>query len=73
LRFGADEKRPNQDFNNTELLQQEINDFLGVLELLEENDVILTGGCAYSHQQCIDKKEKVKKYMQYSRERKCLD
>jgi hypothetical protein len=74
LRFGANEKRPGQDFNNTELLVGEINDLIGVLELLGENHILPdenTGAFDYEKQEA--KKEKVKKYMGYSRQQGCLN
>ncbi|MBX5130755.1 hypothetical protein HJB53_30155 [Rhizobium lentis] len=69
LTFGADEVQPGQPFNNTERLNHEYNDLLASVELLAEDagielfrDVSLI----------VRKREKVEKFMEYSRQQGCL-
>lgn len=64
-RFGEDDCHPEGGLLNNEHLVKEVNDLLGVLELLEENGVSLRGiGCRID---IDEKKSKVERWMKYSR------
>ncbi len=72
-RFGLYDKHPkNENAPNVELFIKEVNDLLGVVELLQECEIpeLLELG----NRKDIDaKKEKVKKWMGYSRMHGCLN
>jgi hypothetical protein len=69
LTFGADEVQPGQTFNNTERLNHEWNDLQATQELLaEEAEIELYRDTSM----VIRKREKVKKFMEYSRQQGCL-
>lgn len=70
LRFGLEDVGPNKEASNLEQLRREICDLLAIVELLEEDGLDMYTWNKLS----IDaKKKKVKKYMQYSIERGCLE
>jgi len=62
LRFGIDEIGPKNIVNNKEMFEQEFNDLLAVVEMIYGG--IIPTNSALQEQ----KKQKVKKYMEYSRE-----
>ncbi|KFZ25570.1 MAG: hypothetical protein KQ78_02236 [Candidatus Izimaplasma bacterium HR2] len=65
-RFGGVNFHPKTDISNNEQLVLEVNDLLGILELLEENGVLLGGiGCRGD---IDEKKHKVEQWMEYSRD-----
>jgi cell division protein FtsL len=69
LTFGADEVQPGQAFNNTERLNHEWNDLQATQELLaEEAEIELYRDVSL----IIRKREKVEKFMEYSRQQGCL-
>lgn len=64
LRFGADEQR-DLPLNNIEYINYEFNDVLGVAEMLGDHGIKLER----NERLISNKKEKVQKYLEYSRER----
>jgi NTP pyrophosphatase (non-canonical NTP hydrolase) len=71
LRFGIDDGYPGTERTNRRDIVQEVNDLIGVLELLCENGIRLDG--LLDREAIEAKKTKVKKYMEYAVERGCLD
>ena len=68
LRFGLDDQRPGGETDNRMDIEREINDLVGVIELLVENGVTI-----HQHRHYIDaKKEKVLKFMDYARNKGTL-
>lgn len=67
-RFGLREVQPEQELTNEERLAAELADLTGVLELLWDEGLKLTG----EEEAIAAKKAKVKKFMDYSREQGCL-
>lgn len=65
-RFGLDDFGPNDPTPNRERLAAELNDIIAIAEMLTENGVDLPGVFEAGAQQ--RKKDKVLKYMKYSRE-----
>ena len=64
-RFGISSKPPNGGLPNNEYLVLEINDFLGVLELLKEEGVDLSG---IGNREAIEmKKKKLLHFMELSK------
>lgn len=64
-RFGETAYHPEIGIPNNKQLVKEVNDLLGVLELLKENGVSLRGiGCRID---IDEKKSKVERWMKYSR------
>ena len=72
-RFGLYDRHPiNDDIPNAALLIREINDLLGVVEAIEEMGH--PSFCMIGDRKQIDeKKEKLKKWMNYSSGVGCLD
>ena len=69
LRFGLDDSHPKEPGSNYERIKREINDLHGVIELLSEQGIHFP-----MDRQLIDeKKEKVKKYMEYAKTRRTLE
>lgn len=70
IRFGINEIQPDHNKTNKERLVEEYNDLVAVMEILKEEGYI-NGmddiGLKY------DKKNKIKKYMEYSKELGILD
>jgi len=66
LRFGEDDHHPSSPQSNGQLLIKELNDILGVVELLEENGFDVTDFANFDDIE--KKKSKVKHYMNYSKE-----
>jgi hypothetical protein len=67
--LGLDEIQPGQPFTNLQRLNQEYNDLLGTLEMMAEDaDIELYRDVSL----IIRKREKLKKFMAYSREQGCL-
>lgn len=65
LRFGLYEIQLDQKLNNLQRLNYELNDLIGVIEILNENGIEIN----INNREAIDlKKEKIKKYMDYSKE-----
>lgn len=67
-RFGLREVQPEQSLTNEERLAYELADLTGTLELLGENGVKLFAGDIAIEA----KKQKIARYMDYSREQGCL-
>jgi hypothetical protein len=66
LRFGMDEVQPGQELDNAERIDQEFTDLLTVHDELVERCELLP------QQPCKAKREKIAKYMDYSREQGVL-
>ena len=65
LRFGLDEIQPGQDASNGERIVAELNDLLGVAELLQDAGVIKDFG----NRAAVEaKKAKVRAFLEYSAE-----
>ena len=65
LRFGLNEVQKDQDLDNLERLNYELNDLIGVIEILNENGIVIN----INNRESIKlKKEKIIKYMEYSKE-----
>jgi hypothetical protein len=64
IRFGIDEIQKNQELNNSERLIYEFNDIYAVMEMLLEEGVIST---IIDRDAIEKKKQKILKYMEYSR------
>ncbi len=63
LRFTCEEIQPGQDQNNAQRIVYEFNDILAVMEILQAEGIIEK----VIDREAIDKKkEKVKKYLDYS-------
>lgn len=70
LRFGLDEVQPGQVLTNRKRLEQEIVDFVTVLDKMEELGIIDLS----TYENAFDaKSEKIDKYMQYAREQGTLE
>jgi hypothetical protein len=69
-RFGDGDHPPNSDILNNKRLVAEVNDLLGVLEMLESYGVDLAG---IGDREAIDrKKAKVRHYFEYARKKGTL-
>ncbi len=69
-RFGASSQYPDGGRQNSEYLVREVNDLLGVLEMLQEEGVLLPG---IGDRAAIDEKKlKLRKFMEYAKERSTL-
>ena len=66
LRFGLDDGYPGSERTNRDDLVKEVNDLLGVLQLLEEYGVDLPG--IGDQDQVADKKRRIKEYLKYSQQ-----
>lgn len=70
LRFGLDDIHPEREITALQVLVAELNDLEAVIEMLQEKGIELPG---LHDRTAIDrKKEKVKKYMEYSKQRGTL-
>ena len=70
LRFGLDDIQPGQSETNRARLENEIVDFVTVLDLMDQLDIINLQGHADSY---AAKREKIEKYMQYARDQGILE
>lgn len=70
-RFGITETQPNHDSDNTERLVGEINDLLGVVELLHDHGIDMAS--VGDRAAISTKKAKVLHFMRYSEELGTLD
>ncbi len=70
LRFTVDEIQPEQVFTNGERIRLELNDLFAVCEMVHESGIAVWPPDAVAMDR---KKEKVLKFMDYSRERKTLE
>lgn len=65
LRFGLQDVQPGQSFTNAQRINMEINDLAAIMELLLEEGV----NVGHVSERFISaKKEKVEKYLEYSRQ-----
>ena len=72
LRFGLDDHAPNSHSTNAEDISIEFIDLVAVIEMLREENII-PDICDNDSKIAIEKKkEKVKKYMDYAKERGTL-
>ncbi len=67
--FGLDDVEKSQDATNIDLINFELNDLFAVVEMLNEEDHI---DLKLERHYIEHKKEKVRKWMQYSIDRGCL-
>lgn len=67
LCFGIDEKEPGQELTNEQRLKGEYYDLLAVFEMLEDEGFVIQDANFEVRQAMINKKAKVKKFMEYSR------
>jgi dihydroorotase len=72
LRFGLDDHAPNSDSTNADDISTEIYDLIAVIEMLKEENIIPNINTEESKSLINIKKEKVKKYMNYAKERGIL-
>lgn len=70
IRFGLDEVEPNQSLTNKERINQEINDASTVI-MLAGDEGIINDTIYFELRE--NKKKKVEKYMDYSKELKILE
>lgn len=75
-RFGIDEVWPDPVGNprnetNAQRMTREANDLFAVVELLRQ-ELVIAGLCQPNRQLIEEKKKKIEKYMEYSRERGTL-
>jgi hypothetical protein len=68
LRFGMNEIEPNQAFSNQRRILQEFNDLVAVMEMLFECPI---NKLLYQHE-IMAKKDKVLKFLEYSKEQGTL-
>lgn len=72
LRFGLQDGQPKYDNRtNIDLVCDEVNDLIGVLELLQENSVLPK--VVLNRVAINAKKAKVRKYMEYAMDRGCIN
>lgn len=64
LLFGLNEIQEGQYLNNAERITNEVNDFLGILKMLLDEKIIPEP----NDKDIFAKKDKVEKYMKYSKE-----
>jgi hypothetical protein len=70
LRFGLDDHAPDGSITkNEESIAYECIDLLAIIEMLREENII---PLLNAQQLIVDKKNKVKKYMEYAKERRTL-
>lgn len=68
-RFGLYEVQPGQDKTNKQRLQDELMDFIGVIEALANEEIVFN----WQDHSAVDAKlEKLHKFMEYSREQGTL-
>lgn len=68
--FGFESFHPDTGMTNTEYLTNELNDLLAILEMLEENGSFTFTPCPEAIKA---KKEKVLKFLEFSKELKKVD
>ena len=64
LRFGLNDTHPLYTGTIHERIERELNDLYGAIELLSEYDIVFNP----DEKQIAAKKEKIKKYMEYSKQ-----
>ena len=69
LRFGLDDVGPSSQSDNRENISNELNDLLGIIEMLKDEDILKS---YHSRIRIVHKKAKVEKYLKYSKERGTL-
>ena len=65
LRFGLNDKEPNQDLTNREKIAIEFNDLFAVMHMLVDDGIIPENGML-DIKAIEAKKQKVEKYLKYS-------
>ena len=70
LRFGLDDIHPERKITAAQVLVAELNDLEAIVEMLQEEGIELPG--LHDRTEIDRKKEKVRKYMEYSRQRGTL-
>jgi len=69
LRFGLKDGNPSSNFTNAEDLENEISDFVSVANILAAEGAIILDA---NNDELIRKKDKVNRYMEYSKEQGTL-
>jgi len=64
LRFGLEDTKPNTNTTNKELIEDELSDIQGIIELLKEECGV---EIKTSINTILEKKKRVRRYMDYSR------
>lgn len=64
LHFGLTETQPGQDKTNAQRIEQELQDFYGVVDMLDDEGIISMG---LDHVAMADKKRKVEHFINYAR------
>lgn len=68
LRFGLDEKQTGQPMTNGERIMEEVDDFAGVVRMLQERGELPLG----RPDRVIAKQDRVRHFLKYSREQGTL-
>ena len=68
LRFGLDEKEPGQELTNSERIREEINHVISVISILQEENYLPKEDRTIGMIKILKKKEKVERYLKYSKE-----
>ena len=68
-RFGVNDNHPKVGIPNEERLSNEMNDLMGVVEMLKERGIKIE----LSATKMLEKKAKVEKYMEYARGKGTLE
>ncbi len=69
LRFGLDDKEPNQDYTNSERITEELHDIIAVIEMLRDEECLKRERTGKVLAAFKLKQEKVERYLEYSKER----
>lgn len=73
LRFGLDEVQPGHELTNADRIQEEMIDVLTIHRMLKEEGLLPVGLLNEDLMAMETKREKVEKFMAYSREQGCLE
>lgn len=74
LRFGLDEKEPGQDVSNEHRICEELADLFTMVDMLEDYGILTKlGGFSFYYDKTRGKREKVARYLEYSKECGTLD
>lgn len=65
-RFGIDEVKPGESLTNEDRLLAELNDLLAVVEMLQADGIVRA--VAFDRNLIAEKKARVERYLEYSRE-----
>lgn len=68
LRFGLHEVQPGQSLTNKQRIEDEVIDLLALIDILQEENIIDLTILEVPYELTRDKREKVKKYLEYSKQ-----